>query len=330
MSRAQSKLALLFLLAVALVAPLPAPLGARASIAATVPDLYSAQVPAATLSGPPLEQAFDLALAQVIVKLTGQRGGVADPAARRDVGPAAPLVRQYQPVLGGEVRVSFDPPALRARLDAAGLPVWADDRPQTRVVLPADTAPGDFLAAAAVRGIPVVVSTRAEGAGTEPQADAAGFARAEGADLLLVGRPAPVSGTAALRWSLDDGADRAEWQGDLTEGAHGLADRLAARYAVTAGQARLLSVRITGVESFDAYGQLQAYLRKVGLIRSVELKEISNAGLLYELRVRGDVRQLNDAFALRRLLEPIGDGAEAGGSGEYLYRLVSGATASGP
>jgi hypothetical protein len=313
-----------------------------------VPDLYVAQVPATALSGPPLDEAFALALDQVLVKVTGQRAIGADPARRRAVGPPAPLVRQYQPVPGGQVRVSFDPTALRARLDAANLPVWADDRPLTLVVLPPEPAanavnqaggpvpavdPARSLrqllqATAASRGIPVVLAPEpAAGAptGADVLLDPDGAARAAGADLLLAGRPATAGGQAMLRWTLARGSDRSEWQGDAAEGAHGLADRLAARYATAASAGRNLRLRITGVDSFDAYGRLQNYLRSVGLIQSAELKEVGGGQLVYDVAVRGDVNQLNDAFALRRVLEP----ASAPAGGDLEYRLITGAVPAG-
>ncbi len=345
MLRAQSKAALLSLLAVTMAGqPLPA---------ATVPDLYSAQVPATALSGPPLDEAFALAFDQVLVKVTGQRALAADPARRRAVGPPAPLVRQYQPMPGGQVRVSFDPAALRRRLDAANLPVWADVRPLTLVILPPDGLPAPIVpaggpgatpaepagsfrqlvqATAASRGIPVVLAPEPVAGSrpaTDPLADPDRVARAAGADLLLAGRPVPSGGPAMLRWTLAGGGERTEWQGDTVEGVHGLADRLAARYATVASSGRVLRLRVTGVDSFDAYGRLQVYLRGMGLIQSADLRQVAAGELVYDVSVRGDVEQLNDAFALGRVLKP----EAASGAGDLAYRLVTGpvpAGAAGP
>jgi hypothetical protein len=326
MLHAQSKAALFLLL--------PAMLAWRPVPAATVPDLYVAQVPATALSGPPLDEAFALALDQVLVKVTGQRGIASDPGRRRAVGPPAPLVRQYQPVPGGQVRVSFDPAALRQRLDAANLPVWADDRPLTLVILPPEPVvaggqaePAGSLrqlleTTAASRGIPLVFATEPA---TDPLLDADSTARSAGADLLLTGRLAPAGGPALLRWTLARGSDRSEWQGDAVEGAHGLADRLAARYATAAAAGRVLRLRVTGVDSFDAYGRVQNYLRSVGVVQSADLREVAGDQLVYELAVRGDIDQLNDAFALRRVLEPVPDAA----AGDLTYRLVTGAVPAG-
>ncbi len=307
MTRAASKATLLPLLAWLLAwQPLPA---------AVVPDLYVAQVPAAGLSGPALDGAFALALDQVLVKVTGRRDAGADPARRRAVGAPATLVRQYQPAPGGQLRVSFEPAALLRGLDAARLPVWADDRPLTLVVLPPEPAPADpaaptagavslrqaFETVAAIRGLPVAFG---------PPAQAA--------DATLEGRPAPTGGAGLWQWTLTRGDERQQWTGDLAEGAHGLADRLADRLAGIAAEGGPLLVRITGVTDFETYGRLQAYLRSVGLIRSAELRGIEDGALVYGLEVRGDVARLNAAFALRRLLEPVG----AGGAGELLYRVV--------
>ena len=220
MLRVQSKAALFLLVAVAIVnGPVRAEL---------VPDLYVASVPATGLSGAGLDEAFALALDEVLVKVTGQRNA----AARRSaVGPAGALVRQYQPVPGGELRVSFDPASLRQRLDAAGLPVWADNRPLTLVVL---LSPGNaniadmsrplLLATAADRGLPVVLAPDSPVSGSaspDPLLEPEATARAAGADLLLVGRPAPVGGSAMMRWTLVQGGARSEWQGDIAEGLQG-------------------------------------------------------------------------------------------------------------
>ena len=361
----QSKLLLLSLLTV--------PLCCAPALASPVPDLYLAQVPTTALSGTALDEAFALALDEVLVKVTGQRFLATDPVRRRAVGPAGPLVRQYQPLAGGQVRVSFDPETLRRRLDAANLPVWADERPRTLVILPGDVPSGPsppgavlppmgtgapatgpatgptsgpagsarqlLLATAASRGIPVVLAPEplvGEPGIEDLLLDTQTIARAAGADLLLVGRRAPIGGQAVLRWTLAQGSERAEWQGDAADGANGLADRLAARYATAAAAARVLHLRIEGINSFDDYGRLQAYLRTVGLLQRAELQRVDGGVLFFEMAVRGDVSQLNDAFALQRVLAPVPDtdtdtGTDTGtgtGTGALAYRLVPGVMSS--
>ncbi len=337
MWRAQSKPVLSLLLAT-----MAAGAGAWA---APVPDLYVAQVPTVAFSGPALGEALALALDEVLVKVTGQRSLPADPTRRRLIGPAAALVRQYQPVPGGQVRVGFDPATVRQRLDAANLPVWADERPRTLVILPPEPATGppgspsvaplppatasgprqQLLMVATSRGVPLVFPADPAGAGRpagDPLVNPAATLAAAGADVLLLGRPSATGGSALWRWTMVADGERTEWQGDVTDGAHGLADRLAARYATAAAAGRVLRLRIEDVNSFDAYGRVQSYLRGVDLIQRMELQRISGGALVVEIAVRGDISQLNDAFALQRVLEPVLATSSTATGGEIPYRLV--------
>jgi hypothetical protein len=307
--------------------------------AATVPDLYAAQVPVTATSGAGLDDAFSRALADVLVKLTGQRSPLADPAVRTVIGSATPLVSQYQVAGGGLLRVQFDPVALRRRLDAANLPVWADERPATLIMLLDDVAPAaspgvpvpDALASdrqllldtAASRGLPIALSVTPD----DPLAIAQAEAARVGADLVLVGRRAPVAGIASWRWTLVDGAERSEWQGDVTQGVHHVADQLAARYAVAAAASSRLRLEVQGVASFADYGRLQDYLRSVGVIESLSIASLQGDSILYEIIVRGGASQLRDALALKSVLVPTApQSASAAGmsvsGADLVYRIA--------
>jgi hypothetical protein len=300
--------------------------------AATVPDLYAAQVPMSTSGSAGLDEAFSQALAAVLVKLTGQRGLPADPAVRETIGKAAPLVSQYQVADGGSLRVQFDRQALRRRMDAARLPVWADERPQTLVVLVDPAAAPEALVSdeqlvletAASRGLPVAMLRPPAGTAEDPLQSGENEAARVGADLVLVGRRAPVSGSAAWRWTLQDGAERSEWQGDATQGVHQLADQLAARYAVAAAASSRLRLEIQGVGSFADYGRLQDYLRGVGVIESLAMRSLRGDSIVYDLVVRGSADQLRDALALKRLLVPVvpAEGV-AVSTADLVYRISS-------
>ncbi|MEZ5564564.1 MAG: DUF2066 domain-containing protein [Gammaproteobacteria bacterium] len=330
---------------------------ATPAYAVPVSDLYVAQVPTDGLGTAELNAAFGRALDEVLVRVTGQSTPAVTTVQRQAIGSAAALVQQYQPISGDLVRVSFDPDAVRRRLDAAGLPVWAADRPRTLVVLPpAERNPGTLAAGpaasdsdadsdverqrvldvATMRGVPVLVA-RAPASGdstaVDPLSDPDVALRTAGADLLLVGRMAPGGESAAWRWTLVQNGERAEWQGDITAGVNGLADRLAARYAGTAVSGQLLHLQIEGVHSFDAYGRLQNYLQHVAVIQHVELIRVMGDTLVYDVAVRGDTRQLENAFALQDILEPVatpeevsGDAGASIGAGtvRMVYRLVNG------
>ncbi|MDQ1303614.1 MAG: uncharacterized protein QG595_1597, partial [Pseudomonadota bacterium] len=304
---------------------------------------YAAQVSLTETSAKGLDEAFSRALAAVLIKLTGQRSLPADPVVGEMIGKAAPLVSQYQVADGGTLRVQFDRQALRRRMDAANLPVWPDERPATLIVLVDPAAPADaarvpapdapvtdaqlVLDTASSRGLPVALLEAPDGA-AGAAGDSLQLAQAEaarvGADLVLIGRRAPVSGSAAWRWTLQDGAERSEWQGDATQGVHRLADQLAARYAVAAAASSRLRLEVQGVGSFADYGRLQDYLRSVGVIESLAMSSLRGDSIVYELVVRGSADQLRDALALKTVLLPVApaDGV-AVSTADLVYRISS-------
>lgn len=274
--------------------------------AAPVLDLYSADVPASGTGQAALDAAFNLALKDVLVKLTGQRNVAAELAA--GLGPAAPLVQRYQPLGGGRIRVQFDGPALRRRLDGTALPYWGDDRPRVLVVLvqPAAATGADavVLEAAARRGIPVVLADPARVPAADPLAAARVEARRVGADAILIGRAVPTAGAGAFRWTLVAGDGQAEWPGDAAEGAEGTADRLAARYATAATANQPLRLVVAGINGFATYGEVLADLRGQNLVQSLEVREAAGDRVVFDLTVRGGADPFRAALAERPLLVP--------------------------
>jgi len=291
--------ALLGLLGLCCLLPVPAP-------AVTVPELYVAEVPVAGTGQAALDSAFTQALREVLVKLTGQRSVAAEAAVALD--PAAPLVQRYQPLGGSRIRVQFDGPALRRRLEGTALPYWGDDRPRVLVVLvQATPVPGDeaaVLAAAARRGIPVVLADPAGVTAADPVAVAQAQAQRAGAQAVLIGRPAPTAGLGAYRWTLLLEGEQAEWPGDAAEGPEGTADRLATRYATAADANQPLRLVVAGINGFDAYGQVLAYLRTQNLVQSLQVRQATGDQVVFDLTVRGNPGQFQAALAERALLAP--------------------------
>jgi hypothetical protein len=257
-------------------------------------ELYAASVPATSLSGPGLEEAYGRALQAVLVRVTGRRAGI-DAAA---LGPAGALVRQYQPLPGGQLKVGFDPPGVRRRLDARNLPVWGSDRPATLVRLL------DSVPAGAVSPAEILVATATE-RGIEIQVADGGETRAEGGASVLTGRPQPASGAATWGWVWSWRDLRAEWAGDLAAGVHGVADRLATRFATTAADKRVLEVEVESVDSFESYGRVMAYLQNLDLVHDVFLHQVRGTTLAVNLSVRGGPDALLDTLALREVLVPV-------------------------
>jgi len=116
---------------------------------ARVENLYAVDVdlPAGTTAQ--LEKAFDAALRQVLVKVTGSLSVATDEAVISSIGDPAALVQQYRIDPAGTVWVSFDSVAVKRILDELRQPVWGEERPATLVWLVMDAGSGkrEFLAA---------------------------------------------------------------------------------------------------------------------------------------------------------------------------------------
>ena len=116
---------------------------------ARVEDLYAVEVARPAGTATQLEKAFDAALRQVLVKVTGRRSAADDKAVISSFGDTAALVQQYRIDPAGTVWVLFDSVAVKRTLDQLGQPVWGEERPATLVWLVMDAGGGkrEFLAA---------------------------------------------------------------------------------------------------------------------------------------------------------------------------------------
>lgn len=154
--RFQSPLRILTALMAALLMLMPAH-------AATVPDLYSADVDASL----PRERQIQHALDQVLVKLSGRPAIVRQPEVEVLKDNAALLIENVETTAAGGERVRFEPQAMRRLMDNLGLPLLPDERPEVLVWLAQDTGDGaEFIEpgttpyrvlaeGASVRGLPL-------------------------------------------------------------------------------------------------------------------------------------------------------------------------------
>lgn len=156
--------------------------------AAVLPDFYKTDVPVASQSAADRSAAFQQAMAQMLVRITGSTVIMQMPRAEEFARQAARYVRQFryveQPLPPGQSRpvkpdedykpfiisVTFNGEALERDLLEAGLPVWNADRQPVlvlagvqernqRLILAADTVHPVKQAleqAAAVRGVPLI------------------------------------------------------------------------------------------------------------------------------------------------------------------------------
>jgi len=339
--------------------------GASSSLGMEVENLYTVQVPVDRGDPNARESAYARALGEVLTRITGSEGAASSEDMLGLFPNPARYVMQFRAGENDSLVITLDGPAIEKLLRQAGHPVWGSDRPLTLVWLAVDWGLGDreligadsqrvvpgasrsidrnrllrerVQAAAARRGIPVIFPLLdTEDLATVSFSDVwGGFdqalldaSRRYGTSSVLVGRVRP-SEPYRDRWIYYSGDQPREWTGAAEEAVNLLADTLAEQFAY-AGNAAVETVQLTvsGVDSVDAFGSLQAFLDKQTVIQSYRLDAVTGQELRFEVMVQGGTDRLATALEFSGLLERsdwLGAGnlygsPEARRGLEYVYR----------
>lgn len=241
--------------------------GARASAS----GMYEAEVSVNSQSEADRRAGFSRALAQVLAKISGDRGAASKPGVAEELRNAAEYVRSYDyrqdegVSAGGAPRYSttlvvrFDPEAVNQMAGALGVPVWPEPRPKPVLWLAIDDGSGPRLVGARQNNVAKPLTDRAVARGYRlglPQGnaaeqavvgaiwrgDTAAVARASARykpDMQLVGKLYRNNGGWKADWIfVDGGRVLSEWSSEqrdarqaLSSGADGAADALSRRYA---------------------------------------------------------------------------------------------------
>lgn len=303
------------MLAVFLAAAWTAPAPSRAAV---VPDLYQAAVPAADRSEAGLGAAFEAALRQVLVKVTGRRAAALDPALAPLLASARRYMQQYRAGSGNQIWVAFDGPALERWLAQNGQPSWGKDRPVTLVLLAVPDARGggsvtgrddnsDLKRAldqqASSRGILLMWPTAADLARLgvsydrlmrEPGSTFADSGKRLGAGGVLIGRADARPGTG-IRWLFLFQGRSAEYSG-ADEGVQRVADTYASLYAAT-GASIPVDFDVTGVGSLQTYAAVQAYLESLTQVSRIDVTGFDADTMHLRVVARGGLEPLQRVFA---------------------------------
>jgi len=298
-------------------------------------SLYTVEVPLKEGEANARSNAFKSALTAVLVRVTESTSeAVSEEMAIMFPNPGQ-FVMQFETVQAGTLTVTMDGDAIERVLRQYGKTVWGTERPLTVVWLAVDWGRGDreivgaedpdrrpgmagdvdrnkvlrdsIQKVARTRGIPIVfplldtedlqkISFSDVWGGFDNQLLQASVRY--GATSILIGRIRP--GTTSLQshqwaWHLDD--QQMSWRGEATDAINLMADSLAVRDGV-AGNLRAESIRLTisGINSVNAYGQVQFYLEQLRSIDQLKIKTVAADRIIYEVDLRGDVDRLQRAL----------------------------------
>jgi hypothetical protein len=329
--------------------------GISGAFAATFPDLYTVVVSPRADSPDRRTEGINLAMQQLLTRITGRRDAFWDPELRTlTEGPA-----RYVDAVGfqtaEQLMVRFNQPAIEQQLVQLNRPVWSAERPLTLIWLALAGPAGErgilaaegadvglaaglaetmnelrqqLRATAQERGLPITLPLL-----DLQDVSALDFADLWGgftdrivaastrytADAILVGRVRLGDEFGpAVQWTLlDQGRLRAVTGGGLRDGLDGLADLYAAELSAAGGITQH-RVTVLDVMTIDDYGRLMRYLESLSVLETVQVEAFQAGALTMQLAARGDTAVLARMFSLGGLLRPAESAAVVAHSGSGL------------
>jgi hypothetical protein len=311
--------------------------------AVEVATLYTAQVALDEAQNDPRQEAYKAALAAVLLRVSGTQLN-SDPEMIELLFPSpAAYVVQFRPGEEDTLWVSFDGEAIEKVLRQSGQTVWGRERPVTLVWLAVDWGQGDreiiaagdpaqsrsfgrsidrdrllrqrVLDMAERRGLPVLFPLL----DTEDQQNVSfsdiwgGFdeqllvaSERYEANSVLVGRIRPDS-NQRNRWNYYFADDERIWNGEPELVLGLVADQLAAEFAIS-GDAPLETVdlNVSGIDSVDAYGEVQNLLAATNVIESFTISEVVGDRIRFRVEAVGGLDRLRRALRFNGLIEQNG------------------------
>lgn len=321
-------------------------------------EWYTAEVPVSSQESRERDAALGRALAQVLVRMTGNARAPTEPVLQRSLRVAESMLlgteyREVEEMAGGVpvrrqvLAASFDPEAVDALVVAAGLPLWAGERPKPMLWLAIDDGSGAGPRLVSAQQINVVKPLAQRGlergvrfllpGGTAVEQPAAGsiwaldpsaigvLSSRYGARYQLLGklsRAGAGAGGWSSEWLLADGSTTlARWsltdpspQRAIAAGADRAADALAQRQAVRVegGKPETLEAEILGIDGEQDWLDLAAYLAALPVLRGFEILEAQPGGLRLRLDLAVDRARFEGLLAGGRRLTPEPSDAAAG------------------
>lgn len=314
-------------------------MGAAAG-AVEVTSLYTAQVPFDRERPDPRAHAYEIALAQVVLRVSGSEL-VNDVVLFDTLFPEpAAYVTQFRPGPDDTLFVSFDGEALEAALQRAGQPVWGGDRPLTLVWIAVDWGQGEreilgaadadesadsarsinrdrrlrerILDIAGRRGLPVAFPLQdGEDLASVSFSDVwGGFddrvldaSRRYDVNSVLIGRIRADEGSRD-RWSYHFGGDRRSFSGEPEEVISQVSDVLAAEFAIGGDEPlRTVLLNVHGITTVEAYGELSGALADINLIDRYVITEVAADRISFEVTAHGGASRLARALRFVGLIE---------------------------
>ncbi len=313
---------------------------ATSSWAVEVTSLYTAEVPLDPASATTRDDAYRMALYDVLLRVSGVTLAEDFELVDEIFPEPAAYVVQFQPGAEDTLIVSFDGQAIETVLRNSGQTVWGSERPLTLVWLAVDWGGGEreilgvdaplreeddalsqdrsemlrerLMALAERYGLPILLPLL----DTE-DLESIGYADIRGGfddvvldasqrydvNSVLIGA-VDAEALEPNRWRYFFGPEQREWRGELEQVVPFVADMLAAEFAVQGDlPIRAVNLTVAGVETVDAYGDLYKRLSELPVIERLAIQRVDGDEITFSVDVRGGVERLSRALRFAGFLE---------------------------
>ena len=311
-----------------------------AVVAVEMPTLFTAEVPLDEDARDPREAAYRAALVEVLARVSGSDLSGNDAAIDELFPVPSAYVTQFRPGPDETLFVSFDGEAVERVLRNSGFTVWGSDRPLTLIWLAVDWGRGErsivgaenpdaneratrssernrllrerILEIAERRGVPVsfpvldetdrqnVTFSDIRGGFDSRIVDAS---KRYDVNSVLTGFLQPAAGQGN-RWNYSFSGNTRSWGGSPETVIAQIADLLAAEFSVGGNEPlQRVALRVSGIESIDAYGAVQTALANIAVIEAFSISEVVGDSINYRVEVRGGASRLRRALSFAGLIE---------------------------
>lgn len=334
----------------------------NAATAVMVKDLYRQEVPVAAQGSQERAEAMSQALADVLVKVAGQRDVLSKPEVQGALAKPERYVSKFgfhtddtSPDRQQYFHAVFDEQGVNRLLRNAGVAIWGQSRPSTLVWLAQESGGRRSIIHASETSFPEIFADSFQGRGLPllfPLMDFedvaaisavdvwGGFSdklqeasRRYGSESILAGRLSQNNHLYYGRISL---IFRGENQSVAVNGLDAVAvSQLAAdlvgttlsrHYAVDASDATGKTLlMVENVSSLEDYAALTRHLESMTAVRDVSVDKVKGSTIELELVIDGSESQLADALVLGRHFQPIVDEKRsdvAAGSDQPAAKMV--------
>ncbi len=134
-------------------------------------------------------------------------------------------------------------------------------------------------------------------------------------DAMLIGHVRPRDSGWQGDWNLVGIGERKSWQGSASDmedaiaaGVDGATDRVARAFAGRGDEAHEYRLRVTGVESLDAYARVSEYLASLVRVRSADVLRLQPGEIIVQVSMNGELDDLERAITLGSTLARINEG----------------------